>query len=62
MDFAIRLVSSVLKLPDGQVTFLRELKSQKNCNQTCSSKIVFVVVETTFGPVLLATAFLNGKL
>ena len=41
VDFAIGLISSVLKLYDGKVTFFRELKSQKNCNQTCSLKIVF---------------------
>ena len=43
VDFAIGLISSVLKLYDGKVTFFRELKSQKNCNQTCSLKIVFRV-------------------
>ena len=43
VDFVIGLMSSVLKLYDGKVTFFRELKSQKNCNQTCSLKIVFRV-------------------
>ena len=41
VNFAIGLMSCVLKLYDGQVIFFRELKSQKNCNQTCSLKIVF---------------------
>ena len=41
MDFAIGLVSSVLKLPDGKVTFRGEFKKQKNYSQICSSKIVF---------------------
>ena len=41
VNFAVGLMSSVLKLHDGQVTFFRELKSQKDCNETCSLKIVF---------------------
>ena len=32
MHFTIRLVNSVLNLPDGQVKSFGELKLQKNCN------------------------------
>ena len=41
VDFAtcIRIVNSVLKLPNGQVKILGEFKLQKNCNQSCSSKL-----------------------
>ena len=31
VDFAIRLMNSVLNLPDGQVMFFEEFKLQKNC-------------------------------
>ena len=31
VDFAIRLVNSVLNLPIGQVKFFEEFKLQKNC-------------------------------
>ena len=48
VDFAIGLMSSVLKLYDGKVTFFRKLKSQKNCNITCSLKIVFRVSRNDF--------------
>ena len=41
VDFAIRPVRSILKFPNRQVMFLREFKSQRNRNQTCSSKIFF---------------------
>ena len=62
VDFAIGLMSSVLKLYDGKVTFFRELKSQKNCNITCSLKLFFVLVEMTFGLVHASLACLNVKL
>ena len=35
VDFAIRLVNSVLNLPEGRVKFFRKFKLQKNCNQCC---------------------------
>ena len=41
VDFAIRLVNSVLNLPNRQVKFFGEFKLQKNCNQSCSSKSIF---------------------
>ena len=31
VDFAIRLVNSVINLPDRQVKFFEEFKLQKNC-------------------------------
>ena len=31
VDFAIRLVNSVLNLPDGQVKYFEEFNLQKNC-------------------------------
>ena len=31
VDFVIRLVNSVLQLPDGQVKFFEEFKLQENC-------------------------------
>ena len=40
VDFAIGLVNSGLNLPDGQINF-GEIHIQKNCNQSCSSKIFF---------------------
>ena len=35
VDFVIRLVNSVLNLPEGQVKFFGKFKLQKNCNQCC---------------------------
>ena len=31
VDFAIRLVNSVINLPDGQLNLFEEFKLQKNC-------------------------------
>jgi len=39
VDFAIRQVNPVLKLPEGQVKFLGKFKLQNNCNQ--SSRVDF---------------------
>ena len=51
VDFAIRLVVSVLNLADGQVKFFWNSKLQKNCNQSCLSNMFFRlhVVEMIFG-------------
>ena len=39
VDFAIGLLKSVLNVSDGQMnSFFRKFRSQKNCNQSCSSK------------------------
>ena len=35
VDFALRLVNTVLNLPDGQVNFFGKFKSQKDGNQSC---------------------------
>ena len=43
VDFAIRLVNSVLNLPDGQVIFFEEFKLQKNC------VINFALLKTFWG-------------
>ena len=40
--FCYWAVNSVLKLPDGQVIL------QKNCNQSCSSKIFFGLVHSSY--------------
>jgi len=47
VDFAIRLVNSVLNLPEEQVTFFKKFKLQKNCNQCCLSKNFLGVVHTS---------------
>ena len=49
VDFAARLVKSVLNLPDGQVKFLREFKSQKTRNQCGSSTNSLGLGKMTFG-------------
>ena len=41
VDFFIRLVNSVLNLPDGQVTFFEEFKLQKNCEINSAHQNVF---------------------
>ena len=38
VDFAIRLVNTFLNLSNGQVKYFGTFNSQKNCNQSCSSK------------------------
>ena len=47
VDFAVKLLNSVLTsiLCDRQVMFWGEFKLQKNCNQSCSSKFFFQLVE-----------------
>ena len=49
VDFAIRLVNSVLNLPDGQVTFVEEFKLQKNCEINLLIKMLWGIVEMMFG-------------
>ena len=34
VDFAFRLVNSILNLPDGQVNFWGKFKLQNDCNQS----------------------------
>ena len=47
VDFAIRLVNSVLNIPWWENELFWEIKLQKNCNQSCSSRIVLRLVEMT---------------
>ena len=49
VDFAIRLVNSVLNLPDGQVKFFVEFELQKNCEINSAHQMFFRLVEMTFG-------------
>ena len=49
VDFAIRLVNSVLNLPDGQVKFFEEFKLQKNCEINLLIKTFLGLVEMMFG-------------
>ena len=35
VDFALRLVNTVLNMPDGQVNFFGKFKLQKDGNQSC---------------------------
>ena len=48
-DFAIRLVNSVINLPDGQVKFFEESKLQKNYEINLLIKTFLGLVETMFG-------------
>ena len=41
VDFAIRLVNSVINLPDRQVKFFEEFKLQKNCEINSAHQNVF---------------------
>ena len=41
VDFAIRLVNSVLNLPNGQVTFFEEFNLEKNCEINSAHQNVF---------------------
>ena len=49
VDFAIRLVNSVINLPDGQVSVFEEFKLQKNCEISLLIKTFFGLVEMIFG-------------
>ena len=44
VDFAIRQVNSLLKLPDWLVKLFMEFKSRRNCHQSCSLKWYFGLV------------------
>ena len=54
MEFAIRLVNSVLNLPNGQVMFFEEFKLKKNCEINsarqktfgASLKLIIIIIET----------------
>ena len=49
VDFAIGLVNSVFKLPDGQVKFCEEFNLQKNCEINSAHQKFLELVEMTFG-------------
>ena len=49
VDFAIRLVSSVINLPDGQVKFFEEFKLQKYCQINLLIKTFLGLLEMMFG-------------
>ena len=49
VDFAIRLVNSVINLPDRQVKFFEEFKLQKYCQINLLIKTFFGLVEMMFG-------------
>ena len=51
VGFAIRLVNSVINLPDGQVKFFEESKSQRNCEINLLIKTFLGLVEMMFGQV-----------
>ena len=51
VNFAIRLVNSVINLPDGQMMFFEEFKLQKNCEINVLMKTFLGLVEMMFGPV-----------
>ena len=49
VDYAIRLVNSVLNLPYGQVRFVEEFKLQNNCEINLLIKTFLRLVEMMFG-------------
>ena len=49
VDFAIRLVNSVINLPDRQVKFFEEFKLQKNCEINVLIRKFLGLVEMMFG-------------
>ena len=49
VDFAIRLVKSVLNLPNRQLKFVGEFKLQKNCEINSAHQNFLGLVEMAFG-------------
>ena len=49
VDFAIRIVDSVINLSDGQVKFFEEFKLQKNCEINLLIETFLGLVEMLFG-------------
>ena len=49
MDFAIRLVNSVLNLPKGQVKYFEEFNLQKNSEINSAHQKIGGLVEMRFG-------------
>ena len=56
VDFAIRLVNSVINLPDGQVKCFKEFKLQKNCEINLFIKTFLRLVEMIFGLVKVSVS------
>ena len=57
VDFAIRIVNSVLNLPKGQVKFFEEFKLQKNCEINLLVKTFLGLAEMMFGLVKFNVSF-----
>ena len=57
LDFAVRLVNSVINLPDEQVKFFEEFKLQKNCEINLLLKTFLGLVEMMFGLVNISFNF-----
>ena len=53
MDFAIRLVNSVLNLPEGQVKYFEEFNLQKNSEINSAHQKIGGLAEMRFGLVKL---------
>ena len=47
VNFAIKVVNSVLNLPDGQVKFFGDFKLQTTCNQSCSLFFFFGLIHAS---------------
>ena len=64
VDFAIRLVNSVLTLPDGQVRYFEEFNLQRNCEINLLIKTFLALVENNdvWASKMLASACMNDKL
>ena len=60
VDFVIRLVSSVINLPDGQVKFFEEFKLQKYCQINLLIKTFLGLLEMMFGLVNVSFSCKNG--
>ena len=52
VDFAIRLVNSVVNLPDEQVKYFDEFNLQKNCEINSAHQKIRGLVEMMFGLVI----------
>ena len=60
IDFAIRLVSSVIDLPDGQMKFFRYSNHRRIVKSILFIKMYLRLVELTFGLVYASFRFPNG--
>ena len=65
VDFAFGLVNSVFNLPEGQINFFLEggggFILEKNCNQSCSSKIFFGLIKMLVGLVHASCSLLEWR-